>query len=387
MRFTFLIIFACLSLRAQVAVDYDRVPDAFKSLQASAGEKKLQCEIFPFKPRVDFGFRFQTGYGIALPLHQFRGPGHALGILTKVTPEGGGKPVHLVSGVRLPEVPETKVKVELGGSFLTGEGRYKVEVFMIDDATRVCRKTWTITAKRSRAERNMSIRLPDGAVRSLSARHAATVERSGDRPYRVTVLVHAAPVFPFATRLRFFDRELLVGTLGPLLEQLPAQSVRLVLFNLSQQKRLLDRDPFRPEELDQVSQALNGLELGTVHITTLQNTGGHLMMLADLINHELEAKERPDAVIFLGPVTRYWDKLPPSVLAERSSGDPLFFYLQYHIFMQRGNELPDLIQNTVKSLRGKTLTVHNPGEFANALKQIESRMQERQAVSATSTPN
>lgn len=358
---------------AQGVIDPARLPKELRDFERPPGEVGLKCEVMPIKPRLDFGFRFQSGYAMRIPLGQYSGPGHRWGILTRVTPEGG-KPVYLLNIMRLPNVPKTKVEAEVGGSYLIGEGRYTVDLLLTDDTNRSCRKQWKVEAKRTHDEKKMTVRIPPGTVRQVGSRHAAVKTESGAKAARITVLVHAAPISPRSTRLRFYDREMLIGTLGPLLEQLPAASVRLVVFNLDQQKKLLNKADFHAEDLDQVGQALNGLELGTVNYTVLQNQGGHVDLLAGLINDELNAKERPDAVVFLGPVSRYLHKFPDYARPERSDGDPQFYYLQYRPFMRRGEEFADVIQNAVKAMKGKTFVVHSPGEFANALRQVETRL-------------
>ena len=57
---------------------------------------------------------------------------------------------------------------------------------------------------------------------------------------------------------------------------MPARSVRLVVFNLDQQKTLLRQDALAPGALGRVAQALNGTELGLVDYHVLQNPHGHM---------------------------------------------------------------------------------------------------------------
>ena len=60
-------------------------------------------------------------------MRQFFGPGHLWVVLARITPEGGDrKPVYVGGRTRLPDIPRTKVELELGGGFLLGEGRYQV---------------------------------------------------------------------------------------------------------------------------------------------------------------------------------------------------------------------------------------------------------------------
>lgn len=374
MRLRLILFLITVAADAQVVLDSTHVPAAVQMFEKSEDRRPLQCDVDPIKPRVDFGFRFQTGYAVRFPLSQYEGKNHRWAILSRVTPEGGA-PVFLLNAIQLPEIPKTKALAEIGGSYVVGEGRYSVDLLVYDEQDRSCRKSWRIEARKSRAEKNVTIRVAPGAVRSLGSRMTERRDNGTERLYRITVLVHAAPAFSRATRLRAWDRELLLGTLGPLVELLPAQSVRLVVFNLDQQKTLLVKDDFNPEQLGEVAQALNRLELGTVNVSTLQNQGGHINLLADLINREI-ASDDVDAVVLLGPPSRYFTKFPPSALDESPQGDRKVFFVQYRPFFRRGAEFPDLLQNTVKTLKGRTYTVHSPAEFANALKKIEGELGE-----------
>jgi hypothetical protein len=64
--------------------------------------------------------------------------------------------------------------------------------------------------------------------------------------------------------------------------------------------------------------------------------------------------------------------MPDSAL-ERPQGDgPRFFYFQYRpAFMSMEATLPDLIHSAVSKLKGKTVIIHTPGEFAKAMDQVE----------------
>ena len=361
---------------AQVIVDPARLGSVLKVLEPQAGEKPLRCEVTPIKPSLNFGFRFQAGYVVRVPMNQFSGPGHGWAMLTRITPEGGGqKPVYLVSRTRLPSIPTTKVDVEVGGGYLLGEGRYDVKWAMLDDAGRVCRGSWHVDARLGRRERQMKLSMPPDTVADFTLRGRPDSRRGSDdaAPIRLTVLLNAAPLFPLRTRLRASDRVVLLGLLSSLLERVPARSVRLVVFNLDQQKTLLRQDAFAPNALGRVAQALNGTELGLVDYHVLQNRRGHVDFLAGLINQELRAETPSDVVVFLGPETRFVDKLPPTALAGPAGAPPQFFDLQFKPYLRAGSSLPDSISLATARAKGKTIVIRTPADFAKAIEQIERR--------------
>ncbi|MBZ5608823.1 MAG: hypothetical protein LAP38_11220 [Acidobacteriia bacterium] len=339
-------------------------------------EKILRCEVSPIPPGLNFSFRFQTGYVFRVPMEQFRGPGHRWSIVTRVRPEGGAQPSYLGAEIGLPNVPKTKRVVEWGGFYWVGEGRYSVDFLLYDDASRICRKHWTMEAKLSDSERGITPGMTAGSVAQVFFRRWSLLDKTADRPTlrRLTVLMHAAPLFPRNTRFHAQDRLMLLGSLASLLESLPARSVRLVIFNLDQQRELFRQDSFTPEAFPQAGQSMNGLQLQLVDYSVLKNQRGHIDLLADLMNQELSARDPSDVVIFLGPPTRYLDKLPKTMLEERTGIAPRFFYFQYKPFTRPAAEFSDSIESAIKRVHGRTFAIHSAGEFAKAIRQVESQV-------------
>src|SRR5262245_4136796 len=353
-----------------------RLPTIVKNFEQQSGEHSIRCEVIPLKPVLNFGFRFQAGYVVRVPLSQYEGSGHRLVLLTRITPrDSTQKPFYLMQVVRLPAVPKTKVSLELVGNYLLGEGSYRVEWTMLDETQRVCRKHWRSDARLSYAERKVAVAMPPETVADLSWRGLGGVRRNHNkekaRPVRLTVLLHAAPLSPRRTKMRASDKMMLLGTLSTMLDRVPIHSLRLVVFNLDQQKELFRRDDFTPDALEQLTQSLNALELGSVDYSVLRNPRGHVDLLAELVNQELVANDPADEVVVLGPASRFFDKLPQAALETPLEGGPKFFYLQLNPYF-RGPNFPDSINYAVARLKGTTVVVHTPGEFAKAIDQIEA---------------
>ena len=363
---------------SQSIVNPEKIAGILKRIMLQReGKPSVKCEVTPIRPALNWGFRFQAGYIARIPLNQFPGLGHRWAIIVKITPEEGeGRPVYMVTRIDLPNIPETKLHAEMGGAYLMGQGRYQVEWNLVDEKNRVCQKDWTVKVELSRSDRKVQVAMPPNTVRELSLRDSIRVKRdkADMRPVRITVLLHATPLSPRRSKLRPSDTLMLLGSLSALLERLPSRSVRLVVFNLEQQKEILRRDGFDPEALDQVAQSMNALELGSVDYTVLQNRGGHLQLLAELVNREITATEPSDVVVFIGPMSRYWDKLPQANLEKARDAPPHFFYFQFKPFFRRTANTPDSIQHLVDKLKGKTAIIHSPGEFAKAIEQLESRV-------------
>lgn len=358
---------------AQTLIEPARVwPELTAVFTVNPVEEALRCEVTPVQPTLDFRFRFQAGYSVNVPMEQYLGPKHGWVIFTRVTPPDGKPAAYLVARVRLPDVPPTKVKIDTFGGFLVGPGRYRVEWALYDDRNRVCRKDWNIEAKLTHGERNVKLDIPPATVADFGGNGLPPQTRARDDtpPFRLTILLHAAPISPHRTQLRINDRILLMSTLASLAGTVPAHSVRLAVFNLDKQQILFNQENFTLASLGRVSQALNDMELDAIDYHTLQNPTGHVDLLSDLINRELASPKPSDAVVFLGPASRYLDKIPPAAV-DAAAARLRFFYFQYRPLRMRGPVLPDSITSAIERVKGRLIHITSPGDFANAIVQLE----------------
>ncbi len=355
-------------MMAQALIDPDRLPSALREFARQPEDRPLRCEVTPFNPTLDFSFRFQVGFTIGVPMEQYLGPGHAWAFITRVTPEHG-TPIYLAARVRLPDVPITTVTTDTFGGFLVGPGRYKVEWVLYDDEGRVCRKQWKIEAKLKHGDHHVEPGIPRNTVSDFAGDGLppTPAPAPGAPPFRLTVLLHAAPFSPRRLHLRANDRILLMSTLSALVERAQATSVRLAVFNLDKQRVIYANEDFTLKSMGDVAQALNRLELDTVDVQTLQNARGHIDLLESLIGQEIASPKPADAIVFLGPAARYIDKLSPSALPARLEG-LRFYYFQYRPFAAGARPmLPDSISNALSSLKGHIYQIYTPGQFANAI--------------------
>src|ERR1019366_1512565 len=192
-------------------------------------------------------------------------------VYARVTPEGRG-PVYMTKTEALPEVPETKVDALTGGAFVVGEGAYGLEVLVEDDLYRNCRGSWQIQARRWGSERQLSPTTPPGTVEELSGIGPRTGDaKPGLGVGRITILVHAAPLLPNLSALQPDDVQRVVDSLSSLLRELPAQSVRLIAFNLDQRAVIFREDGFEVNQSGELTAALNQLELGLLDYRILRD--------------------------------------------------------------------------------------------------------------------
>jgi len=405
---------AVAAAHAQVPIDADRAERVLAEHTPNPGEISLRGEFTPLPPALNFGLRFQAGFVLSLPLNQWQGAGHSLRVVLAVTPQDGGRrTVYLTSRYRLPEIPATKMWAQVGGGYLLGEGHYTANAMVFDDAGRVFRTSWQSTAERGRGTRTLNVNLPPNTVaplslfrRSTSASTGASEDAAPRAPAigRLTVLLNAAPANPRLSRLQATDTMKLLDALSSAVEQIPARSVRVVAFNLDQQKEIFRQDQFGSAGFRELRRALFRLQLATVDVNVLQNPAGSSGLLASLVNGEIDAPNRADLVLFLGPHLHSRTKPPLDAAVHPTADPPGVFYIAIdhpvrHYLpsiagpssardtsdlsnypQSQGVVLPgemlgeplgiDIISSLVAKLKGKTEVVVTPADFAKAIARI-----------------
>jgi hypothetical protein len=316
---------------AQTAVPPGQIARVLHNFESHPGDTPLGCEVTPLPPILNFAFRFQAGYTFHVPLAQYAGSTGGWSALTTITPQGGSRqPTVLLAHHQLSDASKSDQNFDIHGTYFLGVGRYSVESALRDDRNRICRKQWQITVQLSRSNRAAQSALPPHTVRPVSAA-ALPDTRHPDHttPMRLSLLLNAAALSPRHTAMRPTDFAVLLGSLTALLEHLPTTSVRLVVFSLEQQREVFRNDNFALPELSQVADAIGALHLATVDVHVLQRPLGHVDFLAALINRELRAEAPADTVVFLGPTSRYGNKLPAGALESPTAAHPRFFYVRY----------------------------------------------------------
>src|SRR5579864_445801 len=380
------------AISAQNLAEPAQIADLAKLLEPHTDEQRLRCTVKIVKPILDYAFRFEAGYSFQLPLNLYSGPGHTWTVIAEVTPQAGkGSPVYLFNPLDLLKVDKIGANMGAIGGYLLGEGSYNVKWLLLDDLGRACRKNWQIEAD----HKGRLVAMPPNTVSALSLSGPSQAQPYTDpgTPMRLTVLLDAAPLQarPIGSELKDAEHSVLFNGLIGLLERLPTSSVRLIMFNLELQRELLRRENFTFSDLNRVDGVLKGLELGVVRLDVLQKSKGHVDLLASLLNEEIRSPSPSDAVVFLGPQERYFDKVPYGALDARSGNQPRFSSIQFVPFPRWvrapapadgpldtfGRVTPittgdfDTISKLVRRLNGKAVQVRTADEFEKAIQAIE----------------
>ena len=345
-----------------------------------AGDK-LNCYIERRKPFFDFSFRFEVGYVVDCPLREFGGKADRLVAIARLR-ASSGEPVILGDVYSVPALPEAlhgkvdmqkfKGELEFSGAIGIGEGEYEVDLLIADSHNRFYRKSWKTKAELHGPERRAEVSLRPNEIQPLVLINTDRLESNSESPLHLTVLLNGAPIYPFSRKLRAWDRAFLLGSLGSLMRQVPTAKIRLVAFNVDQQKQLFESDNLTSDGIEQLAGDLRQLELGTISYQTLGRQTGWEDLLAQMMSTASSPKAKTDAVIFLGPMIRQGDRIPKEILNCPAQNGPHLFYLQYLAFF--GSQYPDSIDYLTKSCRGRVLAFHSPGELEQAIEKLRASL-------------
>jgi hypothetical protein len=340
---------------------------------------KLDCQIEHVRPFLDFAFRFEAGFVVRCPVRIFDGKKVHLVAYARVTPTTG-EPVILGEEYTTTEMPadmlaRTNIRkldnaFELSGGFALGEGDYTVDVLVASSTERFLQGRWKVKTARVHGEEQVPLTMQPNTAGQLSSNpwNGKLVEKG--QGVRVTVLLDAAPRDPKSARLRVWDRTFLLDSVSSLLNQMPCESVRLVAFNLDQQREIFRDEQFGRQGFRRLGRALRELELSTVDYGVLKRESGWAELLASLTNQEIQTDAPSDVVIFLGPVIRLMQKIPAVDLAPARSNRPRFFDFAYVPTWMLGAEFPDSIHHLTNARNGTVLKIHSPGELAKGIQRM-----------------
>jgi hypothetical protein len=381
-----------LSARAQSVLDGPADDDA-RAAFSSPVASVLRCQFSKMPPALDYRFRFQVAFTIALPIDELRGQIGGWRLLLRVTPEGRN-PIFLSIADAKPE-PGGLFKA----GFAVGEGGYSIAAILRNEFGGSCTSSWRIDAHAQGPERTFDSPLAPGAVAAIDSIQPSSpvLRRNGAR---IVILLDAASFVPGRAKIDESDIRALSESLQSLVERLPARSLRLVVFRLDRSDPIFEDDNFTGNISGPV-EALRNAELAVVDYQSLRGSRDRIEIAVNLIRRELARPDAPAAIVVAGPYT----PLPEGASETTPKVAPLaarLFYLQYRQFRpsedppdggtaashghgaitsreccQQRKPLiapagpPDPIAQAVKALKGDRLEIYSPRNLAAALRRIQ----------------
>ena len=343
------------------------IPTDSAVLEMQEVRKDLPCTVTPAKAPLGFDLRFHSGYDVTLPLKELAGSENLLTILFRVTSDQRkDDPVYFIQRIRVPEIEENASgEVQMGGAFDLGVGKYHVDWLMRDRAERVCSFYWDLEATLPAKDASITVAIPPTEIKLANEERfleEPPVERADDAPLNVKVLLNYAPQNSNSAIMRASDTTALVSILRSIFRDPRIAKFSLVAFNLHERKILFKQENADRIDFPKLGEAVSKVKLATTDLSRLGNKKGDIEFLSGLVQSELAANDRPDAIIFAGPKAMVDAKIEPEILKDLGSLSFPVFYLNYNLFPQV-NPWRDAISHAVKHFKGQEYTISRPRDL------------------------
>jgi hypothetical protein len=363
------------SCRAQDLVPSSQIPAVNHLIDSRAQHNSLKCDIQTWSPFLDFNFRNQATVLLAAGLNQFR-LGELVVTYLRITPDGA-PPVFLSSSFKLPSptaemngslVPDElkHTDIRLGSAFNLGEGRYSAELLFMNQHGGSCYKKWNLRVESHSGRGVPQAMSPESVLPIVTDSWDGQLNSDG---VRLTVLLDASSVRQNSSQLYPWDRSLLLQALASLLKGVACRSVRVVAFNLEQQREIFREPQFDAQGFEKLAKALEGIGLAAVPYQALMR-GSQTKFLSQLTQEQLSANDASDAVVFLGPQ----GATNQNAATQQRVDDAVsarFFYLEFHSI---GAHFPDAIEYLTKRLHGSVYGITSPNDLAVAIRKMAAQL-------------
>ena len=341
----------------------------------------IKCSKSHFKPRLDFHFRFFTGYTIDIPLKQLVAPRNVFEVVLDVRPLSAPeeKPFLYRDYLRIGPVEKgLRGEVSLSGSFVVGEGEYQVVWYIKDRYGRGCSVDWTIEAKLPRRQQDIKLSMEPGEIDSSYTNlfgHERNIRDRQGPGYRVKVMAS------FDSPRRRRQAILHIGDILPVLAALRALArdprfveFSVLAYSVEDQAVLLRQDFEDWIDFPALGDAVKKLSPATVGFDQLGENKDR-DFLADLIVGELEKTDDVDALIFLGADSLLFERIPKELLEGIGNRD-------YPVYFLKTAWLPwsGATSDAVKKLKGKIYQFRTPKDLSESIEKMAEDMQRREGL-------
>jgi len=326
-------------------------------------------------------------------LRQFAGKGNTVRVIARVRPSDGSRPpVCFFQSGELPEIPEgDKPDLSITGGFFLGEGNYRVDLAVFDQAGRLYQAGFNLEAALKGRERKVRLELAPGEVQPINSLRWKRHSEPAGRGQRLTILFHATSLYGEGKLPTLYDPVLLLSSLSTVLSEGAFDEVRLIAFNLDQEQELFRQDRFDADGFSKLAEKVLSLKLSSVPVTALAPGQPRHALIDSLVRAELSSPKPPDAILFLGPYAddeSKWSSVP----CESGRAGPAIFYFQQRINRAIGRRLrddyagraertmgvrpieyPDTLERLVHACSGEVYRIHDPAELASAIAKLNSK--------------
>ena len=314
-------------IHAQSLVPSDEIPAVEKQISNHPRKNTLEFdEVYLTRfSNLGFDLRYHAGFYLRLPLGQLPAGGK-LEARIRVTPKNGA-PVLLGEYFDIPSVSQAlstlrqspgPIVASMSGDFVTGPGRYEVELLLISPDNRMFFKRWGFKTDPTGF---VGLTKANTVDEALPNRWDGKLNPNG---IRLTLLLDATATNASQTQL--WDYRFLLIMVKTILGLLPCRSVRIVAFNLDQQVELFRRDGFASDGWKDLEAALKGTQLSTIDYRTL-SPASEPEFLTHLVESEISGPS--DALLLVGRRTHFLGKTPKDIKPSLLAGAAKLYYLRH----------------------------------------------------------
>jgi hypothetical protein len=235
---------------------------------------------------------------------------------------------------------------------------------MRDRSERLCSAAWDSDASLPPKDKAIPLFLKPNEIaqsRSELFVNDAVVRSPSNSPasLNLKLLVNFAPQSQAAASLQASDLDALITILKTIERDPHISRVSLVAFNINENRVIYRQDAAERIDFPALGKALHSVPLGTVNLSRLSDKHSDTDFLGDLIQKEVGAGARPDAVIFAGPKAMLNADVPQSDLRRIGDIECPVFYLNYNLNPQ-AVPWKDSISHAIRIFKGTEYTISRP---------------------------
>jgi hypothetical protein len=261
-----------------------------------------RCKVQPWGPTLGFDLTYRAGFFVELDSAQLE-VNTDLDAFLRITP-AGRSPVLLSTVFKVPRAPHgdngQRFDFVFAGDFGIGEGNYAVELLLVDAAGRRRLTRWKL---------KVGTRGDGALIGPWTVVAAPPIQWNGElnpAGSRLTLLLDATETSTSAAQLRSSTSLYLLSVVSAILRDLPCRSVKVIAFNLDQQREIFREDQFTPAGFANLAASLRDFQSAAVRVESLKPSAWR-SSLTELTTREIAASDPPDALVFVGVPSHFVD--------------------------------------------------------------------------------
>ncbi len=278
-------------------------------LADDSSRSDFECQVVPQSPLLGFDLKFTAGYVVRVPARTVGSAGDSVRILFRVKPAGATRApaVYFRQNFDIPRVSTDGGTAAFPGRFVIGPGQYEIDWLMRNKQGRVCSAHWRADAHMPSRAALLAAAAPTNLIRPYREHTFADeppVARATEAPggLHIALLVNLAPLDRDRFKLTAHEIESLVTMLRTLHREPSLGLFSLTAFHAYNRQLVYTVERQPRLDFAAFGRAIESMPSGVVDVDALADEDGDELFLSSLLNSAFDAaRERPDAVVIMGP--------------------------------------------------------------------------------------